>query len=410
MSASATALPMSPAQSRQRWLMLGLVWAMYACFGIATGSTAPLVEPIVKDLGLSYSEMGVIMGAWQLAYIGTAYPMGVLIDRLGVRTSLGVGILVIAASLVLRAMAGNFLTLFLAVALFGVGGPIISIGAPKVVAQWFQGNQRGLAAGIYATGPVGGAALALATAGSVIMPMTGSWRGVPLVFAGIALAVAAAWWLLARDAPASNTSGATSGTQAEAVKGPPLLSIHNVQLLLVMAAMTFTVNHGLSNWSPTLLRESGMSLAQAGAWTAFATALGATGLLFIPSLARHGRRVLTLSLLLALTAISGVGLALGDGPVLLGSLTLSAMARSPLMPVLTLVLMETPGIGAARMGTAGGLFFAVAEVGGFGGPFLLGYLRDTTGSLTTGALTLAGVSLALLLVVLFIKEGRQETG
>lgn len=31
-------------------------------------------------------------------------------------------------------------------------------------------------------------------------------------------------------------------------------------------------------------------------------------------------------------------------------------------------------------GTVGGVFFSIGEVGGFPGPFLMGYLRDATGS------------------------------
>ncbi len=67
--------------------------------------------------------------------------MGLLVDRLGVRRALGIGIIVVLASLVLRGLATNFITLFLAMALFGIGGPIISIGAPKMVAQWFSGKE-----------------------------------------------------------------------------------------------------------------------------------------------------------------------------------------------------------------------------------------------------------------------------
>ena len=63
-----------------------------------------------------------------------------------------------------------------------------------------------------------------------------------------------------------------------------------------------------------------------------------------------------------------------------------------MMLIQTLILMETPRIGAKRIGTAAGLFFAAAEIGGFGGPFLLGFLRDLTGSLTSGVLILAVVS------------------
>ncbi|MBI4340199.1 MAG: MFS transporter [Chloroflexi bacterium] len=403
-----------PGQSRERWLMLGLVWSLYACFGITTGTMPPLVEPIINDLGLSYSQMGLVLGAWQLVYIGTAYPMGVLVDRIGVRRSLGIGILLVLLSLVLRGMATGFVTLFLAVALFGVGGPIISIGAPKVVAQWFRGNQRGLATGIYATGPVGGAALALATAGSVVVPLTGTWRGISLVYGGVVLLVAIAWWLFSRDAPVEAAERLRQEGNAEPapVEDPSsgsrgsLLRIRNVQLLLVMAAGAFLLNHGLNNWTPTLLKEGGMSLARAGTLTAAATATGAMGLLFIPSQAKRGRRVLALAALLVVASATSVGLALAQGPALLASLLLSAIVRSPLMPILTLVLMETPGVGAARMGVAGGLFFSAAEIGGFSGPFLLGFLRDATGSLTAGVIALAAVAAALLLALPFLKEQR----
>jgi CP family cyanate transporter-like MFS transporter len=74
------------------------------------------------------------------------------------------------------------------------------------------------------------------------------------------------------------------------------------------------------------------------------------------------------------------------------------------MPVLTLVLMETPGVGARRMGTAAGLFFAAAEVGGFSGPFFLGAVRDATGSLTAGLLAFAAVLVPMLVLTRALRE------
>ena len=176
--------------------MLGLVWAVYASFGIGVASIPPLVDPIIEDLGMSSSAMGFVLGGWQLVYIVTAYPMGMLVDRWGTRRALGVGIVVVWLSLVLRGLAVDFMTLFLAVGLFGIGGPLISIGAPKVVSQWFTGKERGLAAGIYATAPVSGMVLALSTAGSVVLSLTGSWRGISIVYGVLILFAMAAWWLL----------------------------------------------------------------------------------------------------------------------------------------------------------------------------------------------------------------------
>ena len=100
-----------------------------------------------------------------------------------------------------------------------------------------------------------------------------------------------------------------------------------------------------------------------------------------------------------MTAAANVGLVTLSGPALIAVVLLSNVARGPMMPLMMLVLMETPGVGAAFMGAAAGLFFATAEIGGFGGPFLLGVLRDATGALTSGVLALAGVAVVMALAV-----------
>ena len=70
--------------------------------------------------------------------------------------------------------------------------------------------------------------------------------------------------------------------------------------------------------------------------------------------------------------------------------------------------METPKIGAKRIGAAAGLFFASAEIGGFSGPFLLGFIRDQTGSLNTGIMILSAVSAVLVLIMPFLKEMKPQ--
>mgnify|MGYP003306594401 CR=1 FL=1 len=148
----------------QKWRMLALIWLVYACFGITVGSFPPLVSFISKDLDLSSTEMGLVLGAWQLVYIFTASPIGTLIDKHGVRKSVTICMLIFMLSLVVRTFACDCLTIFITVGLFGIGGPIISIGAPKVVSEWFDGKERGFAAGVYTTAPLAGVAIAIATA------------------------------------------------------------------------------------------------------------------------------------------------------------------------------------------------------------------------------------------------------
>ena len=144
-----------------RWWILGGLWLLYASFGAVIVSIAPLVTDIVRDLSLSHSAMGSIMGAWQLVFIFSAIPCGMLLDRIGTGRALLIGGLVIVLSAVGRGLADSYWTFLLAVMLFGVGGPIVSSGAPKLVAELFNGSQRGFAMGIYMTGPSLGGVAAL---------------------------------------------------------------------------------------------------------------------------------------------------------------------------------------------------------------------------------------------------------
>ena len=167
--------------------MLGLGWLIYFSFGMVMSSLVPIVTLLRDELGISFTQMGVILGAWQLVYIAAAAPSGLLIDRIGPKKALAIGALIIALSAFLRSYAEGFWSLFAAVALFGLGGPIVSIGLPKLVVDWFSGPNRGLASGIYITGPALGSVLVLASTHALILPLTGSWRITLALYAVIAL-------------------------------------------------------------------------------------------------------------------------------------------------------------------------------------------------------------------------------
>jgi cyanate permease len=53
-------------------------------------------------------------------------------------------------------------------------------------------------------------------------------------------------------------------------------------------------------------------------------------------------------------------------------------------------------VGAELTGTAVGLIFAVGQVGGFVGPFVVGALRDATASFAPGLVVLAAGGVVML--------------
>ncbi|MGF1600238.1 MAG: MFS transporter [Acidimicrobiales bacterium] len=139
---------------RYRWALLTAAWGLYVGFGLVSSSLAPLVGTIADDLGLSRAQMGTVLGAWPLVYLVVAVPVGRLLGRIGLRWGLAVGIGLVCVSGLLRSLATGWGGLFAAVAVFGLGGPLISIGTPALVSGWFTGDARGPTTGAAVSGPV----------------------------------------------------------------------------------------------------------------------------------------------------------------------------------------------------------------------------------------------------------------
>lgn len=373
---------------------------MYFSFGLCIASTGPLVDVIAHDLGTSYTAMGAVLGAWQLVYIAAALPLGAALDRIGVALGLTLSAGIMAASMLLRGAAGDETDLFLAVALFGLGGPIISVGAPKLIALWFEGPDRGMAMGIYITGVNIGGIVALAATNAVLMPLTGGdWRAVMWIWAGLVLGAGALWWALSRHPEARKRDGFGAGGMAKGESLAALIAIARlrvVRIVLVMSVGIFFLNHGLSNWLPEILRAKGMSPVAAGIWAAFPTVVGVFGALVIPRLAIPERRIAIMGALFAAALAATLLLQLGPGIGLATGLMLQGIARSSMMTVAILLLMEARGVPPARAGMAGGMFFTVAEIGGVLGPLSVGWLSDLSGGFTLPLAAMTGICVLLL--------------
>ena len=374
----------APADSqpdRYRWVMLALLWLLYACFGIGYRSLSPLITPILADLSITYSHMGFVLGSWQLTYIGAAVLSGFLIDRWGIKRSLFLGTVVIAFSAGLRHFSQGFYSFLFVVALFGVGGPMISVGCPKAISLWFRNKDRGTAIGIYLTGPMIGGAFALAATNRLIMPLTGySWRLTFAFYGTLILSIAFLWWFLARDIE----TGGESETISMRSVFLRLIRVRNVQIALISGLLTFAIVHGLTSWLPKILESKGFSPALAGYASSTPLIAGIPSLLIVPRMIPPAGRG---------TALAVIGLVIGasvwmffyfTGSLMFAGLILYGLSAWTLVPLLTLVLMETPQVGAKYMGAAGGLFFCISEIGGFLSPLAVGVLVDWSGTFQAG--------------------------
>ena len=379
--------------------MLAGVWFCYMAFGLSMASLAPLVREIEADLRFSHSAMGTIMGAWQFVYIFAAIPCGMLLDRIGARWGLAIGALIIGLSGIFRGFAAEYMELLAAVALFGLGGPLISAGAPKVVSEHFEGAHRGLAMGIYITGPGIGAIVALLLTQSVVLPwLEGNWRLLLQIWGVVGILSGLFWLLVARE---GRQPSATMEDKVQLSSLIEILRIPAVRLILLMSVAVFAINHGMGNWLVEILQSFGASASGASALATIPVGIGILSALTLPRMAVGSRRFSVLILLFSCSVVASLALlAEPAGFWLYLTLIVEGIAAGSMMTVLVLTLVEVPGVGTKRSGAAGGFFFSAAEIGGVGGPVLLGVLFNAHGHFSSSLMVLALLG-ALLLISVF---------
>ena len=383
--------------------MLAGVWFCYMTFGLSMASLAPLVREIESDLDFSHSAMGTVLGAWQFVYIFAAIPCGILLDRIGARWGLAIGALIIGLSGIFRGFAEEYIDLLIAVALFGLGGPLISAGAPKVVSERFEGKDRGLAMGIYITGPGIGAVTALLLTQPLILPwLEGNWRALLQIWGGVSLAAGLFWLLVAKESPRTPDSIEGRSIMSGLVE---LLRIPAVRVILLMSVAVFSINHGMGNWLVEILQSFGADASRASALATIPVVVGILSALTLPRMAVGSRRFSVLILLFSCSALASLALLSQPAGVwLYFALIVEGIAAGSMMTVLVLTLVEVPGVGDKRAGTAGGLFFSAAEIGGVGGPVLLGILFHAQGRFSSGLMVLALLGFLLLASVFTLRR------
>lgn len=389
---------------RYRWVMLALAWATYFCFGLVSFSLAPLATPIMAELKLTYTQFGIAAGAWPLIYIASSYPVGIIIDRLGLKKSLSVGILVVALSAIMRSYAIDFTSLFASVAVFGVGAPIISIGLPKLIASWFFGRERGTASGIYFTGVSMGTAFSLGATNILILPLLGTWRNALLFYGIIPIIVVLLWIKFAKSSTGLDIETTVFKENIwKSIFG--LLRYRNIWSIVLIGTTSFMVIHSLNNWLPKILETQNLTPTLAGILAASFSIFRIFGSLGIPRMSYiWSSRKTAVAIMLSITAVSIVILPLGNEYLVLLCIASIGLFIGALSPLLLTILMDTREVGVKKMGAAGGLYFSFGEVGGVLGPVIVGLFRDLTGNFSTGLTILAIIVGAMLIPSRFLKE------
>ncbi len=161
-------------------------------------ATLAVANPLIREeLGLSLSQMGYLLSAFLWSYAFSQLPTGAMVDKLGPRRLLTVGLSLWSLAQLLGGLVQSFTQFFAARLLLGVGeAPQFPTGA-RVVRDWFNPRDRGLATGIFNCASTLGTAIALPLL--TFLMLSFGWRATFVIMGVAGLLVAAVWFALYRD-------------------------------------------------------------------------------------------------------------------------------------------------------------------------------------------------------------------
>ncbi len=378
------------------WFVVIVLLLAYTCSFIDRMILTLLVGPIRADLGISDTQMSLLVGfAFAVLYTVAGIPLGYIADRGNRRRLIAIGITGWSAMTAVCGLAPNYLSLFLARVGVGIGEATLSPAAYSLLSDYFRKDKLGRAVAVYSIGVPLGSGIALMLGGLIVdmatkMPPVdlpgianaAPWRLVFFMAALPGLAIALLM-LLVREPARKGARAARRGFggvfafvwQHRTTFGPHFLGLSMLTLVI----------YGYMAWVPTFFaRSHGMAPAAAGFWFGVILAAGgAIGLLMGGTLAdrlfKSGRKDAHLITILIAT--------IGAAPFLI----LAPIASSPtlaflcLAPAMLIASMHGGVAGAALQlitpnrfrAQVTALYFFVANLIGFGlGPTAVAAITD----------------------------------
>jgi MFS family permease len=379
-------------------------------------ATFYLLLPIIgKELGLSYSEIGLIMTCQYIAGAVANVPGGALVDTVGRKGLLmALSLFWVGFPYLLMGFAHSYLMLLACVALVGFGNSLWHPTAIPTLARNFP-QRKGLVLSMHGMGGNVGDALAPVVVGALLTFMT--WRQVVIlnVIPGLVIALVLLVFLgtLRLGGKKARKDGATheGGVQSlrEYFRGlAPLFRNRSLILLSTSSAFRSMTQNALLTFLPVYLAyEMGFSPVWVGACL---FALQAAGFAAAPVAGhlsdRMGRRSIMMTSM-AMTAVVLLFMAFaGKSFAFVVFVAILGFFLYAIRPVMQAWLLETTPKNMG--GTSIGVLFGAQSLGSSAAPLLAGLIADRYGLGATFYFLAATIVIANLFILLMPHTGKDE--
>jgi len=393
-------------QSTYRWYILGLTVASGTFVAtIPFSCMPPLFKEISEDLGLNLVQIGSVWGLASLAGVFVSIIAGVLGDRFEVKLILSVSCLLVGITGAMRGLSDSFLALSITVFINGIVRFIVPINATKAVGMWFKGQNLGMAMGISAMGMGLGLMLGPMISATILSPLLGGWRNVMYLYGAVSIVIGILWFLYGREPRQVDSTTRDSGKVPIRQALSRLIHIKALWFIGFTLLLRVGCIMGMTGYLPLYLREQGWTPASADGTLVAFYAVSTICVVSLSSLSdRLGSRKVILFSALIVTIICFGLLPFVEGISIWFLMILSGVFMDGFMAISVTMLLETDGVKPIYTGTALGIIFTIAQVGGFVSP----PLGNSFASLHPGLPFIFWAALSL--VALFTLAPTKETG
>jgi MFS family permease len=396
--------PARYAVERRAWtIAISLFVSLFFLWGGGYNTAPIFLAALLRAFGWSHARVGWITGGLSLA-IGVSAPIaGWLLDRIEARFVMGSGALMAVAGLVAASRSNSFGALLGSVILLGFGlGASTWLAASLVIVNWFP-DRRGMALGIVTGGMEAGGMAMTFTVGSMIAAY--GWRmGYFTVAVPAFLIVVPLLLLMVRTRPGPAVSAAIVA-QAESLAGYEVSEALRTRAFWMLAVAQLSYGLAVGGTFHHLVAYlEGLHYSIHAATLAVSIVLGmaAVGKAAMGALGDRIGGKNALGLGFVIIAVSVVVLLKAQQPLMLALwLLLAGIAGASPVALVPMLTAET--LGLKRFGSLFGWLGLMITVGLFGGPLLVGWITDLTGSYTVAfelsvLISLAGSAASFLCV------------
>ena len=382
----------------RKWIILAVLFAARAATGFQFQSIGSATNLLIADLGIGYSEVGMLLGAYLLPGVIVAFPAGLLGSRVSEKTLGLAGLVLMAISGLALSYSSDLVLALVARIIGGVGATVVILVATKMVADWFEQSEIVLAMSLLQMSWPFGAMIALPI--QTFIAQSFGWHAVMASGAICSVVALCAFAMIPQASQPSQATAAGRGRLPGAALIPVVISGTLWGVMNLACVLFFS-------YAPLLMVAQGSSPTVSASLTSLAIWFT---ILAIPTggyLVHRSGRPITAIIVCGLIAASALMLFVVDFHP-----TISCLIFGVAIGPLSGAILSLPAkvLEPADRSVGFGLFYTCFYVLMAVGPTAAGRLQDAWGSpsaaLVAGAALLASM-VPLVLAFVFVARRRE---